>query len=108
MGEVGTPGEIEIGNDGRLTLLEAIGQAGSFNRRSAYLAATLLVRWDPSEQKQLAWRIDARPDHWDAQVPILLQPFDVVYIPNTPVWGAGIWVDNWIRRMIPLPFFQIN
>ena len=108
MGEVAQPGEIEIGADRRLTLIEAIGQAGSFNLRSAYLSATLLVRWDPIQQKQLSWRIDARPQHWNAEVPIFLQPFDVIYIPNTPVWGVGIWVDNWIRRMIPLPFFQIN
>ena len=108
MGQVGNPGEVEIGPDNHLTLVQAIGKAGSFEVRSAYLAATLLVRWDPILQKQIAWRIDARVDHWEGAEPILLQPFDVVYIPNTPIYGAGIWVDNWIRRMIPLPFFQIN
>ncbi|MFT4539146.1 MAG: protein involved in polysaccharide export with SLBB domain [Planctomycetota bacterium] len=108
MGEVNSPGEIEIGADRRLTLVEAIGQAGSFNIRSAHLGSTLLVRWDPIQQKQVSWRINARPQHWNAEVPILLQPFDVIYIPNTPVYGVGIWVDNFIRRMIPLPFFQIS
>ena len=108
MGEVNDAGAIVIGPENHLTLVEAIGRAGSFNIRSAYLGSLLLIRWNPDEQKQMSWRIDARVEHWGGEEPILLQPFDVVYIPNTPVYGVGIWVDNWIRRMIPLPFFQIN
>jgi hypothetical protein len=37
-------------------------------------------------------------------VPLYLQPYDVVFIPNTPIDEVAIWVDNHIRRMIPVPY----
>ncbi len=104
LGEVQTPGPIPLGPDQRLTLTEAIGQAGSFNRQTAWMSNTLLVRWDPTEQEQRAWKIDARPRHWGGAEPVFLQPYDMIYIPNTNIDRVGIWVDNFIRRMLPLPF----
>lgn len=102
-GEVTAPGELAIGPDQRLTLVEAIGQAGGFSKRTAWLSNTLLIRWDPNAGKQLWWRIDARPKNWTGDTPIYLQAFDVVYIPNTTIDHVGIWMENFIRRMIPLP-----
>ncbi|MEZ5978694.1 MAG: polysaccharide biosynthesis/export family protein [Planctomycetota bacterium] len=103
MGEVGAPGEVALGPDQRLTLVEAIGQAGGFRRNTAWLSNTLLVRWDAEAGRQLWWRIDARPSHWDTETPMYLQAFDVVYVPNTNIDHVDIWVDNFIRRLIPLP-----
>ena len=104
LGEVEEPGEVTLGPDQRLTLLEAIAQTGGFSKRSAWLSNTLLVRWDATEQQQRTWVIDARPRHWEGPEPIYLQQYDVVFIPNTNVDEVGIWVDNYIRRMLPLPF----
>lgn len=104
LGEVFTPGSVPIGPDQRLTLTEAIGQAGNFRKATAWMSSTLLVRWDPVEQEQRAWKIDARPRHWGGAEPVFLQPYDVVFIPNTNVDRVAIWVDNFIRRMLPLPF----
>ncbi len=103
LGEVTTPGAVPLGPEGRLTLVDAIAQSGGFLKQSAWLSNTLLVRWDAVEQRQLAWKIDARPMHWGHAETILLQPFDLVYIPNTPIDRVGIWVDNYIRRLIPVP-----
>lgn len=102
-GEVEAPGELAIGPDQRLTLAEAIGQAGGFDKRTAWLSNTLLIRWDPEQERQLWWRIDARPKHWVGDTPIYLQAFDLVYIPNTNIDHIDIWIENFIRRMIPLP-----
>lgn len=107
MGEVMTPGELVLGSDRRLTLVEALARAGGPIKESAYLAHTLLVRWSASTGKQLAWTIDARTEHWDGSVPLYLQPYDVVYIPNTPVDHVAIWIDNHIRRMIPFPYLFV-
>ena len=41
---------------------------------------------------------------WTGSVPLYLQPYDVVFIPNTPIDAVAIWVDNHIRRMIPVPY----
>jgi polysaccharide export outer membrane protein len=104
MGEVNTPGPIAFGLDQRMTLVEAIGKAGSFSTNTAWLSSTLLVRWDPATQTQRHWVIDARPEHWVGREPLLLQSFDVIYIPNTKIDRVGIWVDNFIRRLLPFPF----
>lgn len=104
LGEVKAPGDFELDPDNRLTLLDAFARAGGPLKASAYLAHTQLVRWNASAGKQMSWTIDARDRHWDGAVPLYLQPYDLVYIPNTPVDGVAIWVDNYIRRMLPFPY----
>jgi polysaccharide biosynthesis/export protein len=104
MGEVEEPGAIELGPDRRMTLLEAIASADGPHKETAYLAQTLLVRWSASTGRQLYWVIDAREEHWAGTVPLYLQPYDVIFIPNTPIDDVAIWIDNYIRRMIPFPY----
>lgn len=104
MGDVHEPGEFAIAADRRLTFLEAIARAGGPLKESAYLAHTLLVRWSASTGRQLTWKIDAREENWRGGEPLYLQPYDVIWIPNTPVDKVAIWVDNYIRRMLPFPY----
>lgn len=101
-GEVQSPGPIALGT-GRLTLVEALARAGGHKTDSARLDNTLLVRWLPQEGRQIAWRIDAGTEHWGTPDPILLQPHDIIFVPNTPVVKVNIWVDRYIRQMIPIP-----
>lgn len=102
-GEVAQPGLVIVPADGHLTLVDAIGRAGGPSTRTAWLSNTLLVRWDPESESQMAWRIDARRKHWGAEETVILQPRDILFIPNTNVDHIGIAVDNFVRRMIPLP-----
>ena len=104
MGEVREPGALTLAPDRRMTLLEAIAAADGPRKESAYLAQTLLIRWSASTGRQLSWVMDAREEHWTGSVPLYLQPYDVVFIPNTPIDDVDIWVDNYIRRMIPFPY----
>jgi protein involved in polysaccharide export with SLBB domain len=104
MGEVEEPGQLTIEPDGRLSLIDAIGKAGGFDKATAHISNTLLVRWDAKKQRQVAWKLDARPKYWETGEPIYLQPYDVVFIPNTPIDRIGIWVDMYIRRLIPFPY----
>ncbi len=103
MGEVLEPGEFVLEPAGRLTLVEALARAGGPRKESASLATLVLIRWSATTQKQLAWKIDARPEQWTGAVPLYLQPYDLVFVPNTQVDDVAIWVDNHIRRMIPFP-----
>jgi protein involved in polysaccharide export with SLBB domain len=104
MGEVRAPGSFDLDPDRRLTLLEALAKAGGPLKQSAYLAHTYLSRWSASTGKQLHWTIDAREENWNGAEPLYLQAYDVVWIPNTPIDDVGIWVDNYIRRLIPFPY----
>lgn len=108
LGDVENPGAVAIEPGRHLTLVEAIARSGGFVKATAYLSNTMLVRWDARTSKQIAWTIDARPEHWDGVDTILLQPYDVVYVPNTPIDEVAIWVDNWIRRMIPFPYLIVR
>jgi protein involved in polysaccharide export with SLBB domain len=89
---------------GRRTLLEALAEAGGVDEARANLKDVHLLRWLPVEGQQLVWRIDARVDHWDRADAILLQPYDVVYVPLKTIVHVNIWVDQYIRQMIPFPY----
>jgi protein involved in polysaccharide export with SLBB domain len=104
MGELKRPGEFELDSDRRLTLLDALARAGGPLKESAYLAHTLLIRWNASKGTQMTWVIDAREEHWRGPEPVYLQPYDFVFVPNTPVDAVAVWVDNYIRRMLPFPY----
>ncbi|MBL8859727.1 MAG: hypothetical protein JNL28_14570 [Planctomycetes bacterium] len=104
LGEVMEPGAIALEPGRRLTLVEAIARAGGHRTATAHVSSLVLVRWDRTTQQQLAWTIDARPKYWSSAKPIFLQPYDIVYIPNIPIDDLGHWVDNYMRRLIPIPF----
>lgn len=102
-GEVLVPGVIPIPPDGHLSLEDALGRAGGPSTQTAWLSNTLLVRWDPKEREQLSWKVDARRRHWGAPETVYLQNRDVIFVPNTNVDYIAIGLDNFVRRMIPLP-----
>lgn len=104
MGEVLAPGQFELPTDRALTLIEAIAQASGPNRRTAWMSNTQIIRWVPERGRLQSFVVDARPKHWFGGEPVLVQPFDVIYIPNTKVDRVAIWIDNYIRRMIPFPY----
>ena len=103
MGEVVTPGSVTL-EGARMTLVEAIGKAGGPLKATARLDKTYLIRWDPETRRQIAWTIDAELENWTSPEPIYLQPFDVIFIPNTPIDKLDIWVDKYIRQLIPVPY----
>ena len=107
MGEVQNPGTIDI-EGGHLSLLEAIGKAGGPLKASADLSEVLLVRWMPREGGVRTWQFDASLSNWVAGTPLLLQAHDVVFVPNTTIDGVNLWVDKYIRQMLPIPIFPTS
>lgn len=89
---------------GRMTLLDALAGAGGVDEARANLKDVHLVRWSPDEKRQLTWRLDARTEEWPEADPLLLQPYDIVYVPMKTVVHVNIWVDQYIRQMIPFPY----
>ncbi|MBK9386725.1 MAG: polysaccharide biosynthesis/export family protein [Planctomycetes bacterium] len=101
MGDVIEPGEVPI--KGRMSMVEALAAAGGPRKETAMLEYALLVRWSQAEKRQRSWRIDASVERWEEGAALLLQPHDVIFIPNTPIDDVDIWVDQYIRRMLPFP-----
>ena len=103
VGEVGAPGPIQLDPDQDLTMLQAMTLAGGPVLATSWLGNMHFVRWDPETQTQRLWVLDARTRWWGSTDAIVLQPDDVIFIPNTRIDRAGIQLDMWVRRMIPFP-----
>ncbi len=102
-GEVHNPGIFPYVGQ-QVTLIDAIARAGGHLKATALLKQVLLVRWMPEKNTWRSWKIDARQDYWGTSKQILMQANDLVYIPNTPIDDVDIWVDQYIRLLIPFPY----
>ncbi len=97
-GEVRTPGLIPI--QGRLTALEAIMQAGGFNKGTAQLRNVVLIR--ERDGQRFARSIDLREAIGSPEsTPVYLEPYDIVYVPRTVIDQVDQWVDQYINQIIP-------
>lgn len=106
IGEVEEPGPVAILQE-PIPLVEAIGRAGGPLKRTAKLESTILVRRVRHSGALQAWKLDASVEQWGTNPGVLVQAGDVVFIPNTNIDDVNIWVDQWIRQMIPLPGFSV-
>jgi len=103
LGEVASAGSFEVDPNVHLNFTEALAKAGGPRWRTAYLANTILVRWDPVAKRQRAWTFDARERFWGEPEALLLQPFDMIFIPNKPIDKVSNWLDTHLRVLIPVP-----
>jgi polysaccharide export outer membrane protein len=97
-GEVKNPGAIKM--PGNLTLLEAVNQAGGFNRASADLKNVLIVRQENGKGSKMLVNMHKLLSGKDEQV-VYLQPRDVVFVPPKGITKVNDWVENHINRMLP-------
>lgn len=103
IGEVENPGPI-LGNGRILTLTDAIASAGGHKKATANLSNTMLIRRLVATGEMKSWRLDANIQGWGKQPPIFLQDRDIVYVPNTAIDDVDIWVDQYLRQLMPFPF----
>lgn len=106
MGEVMAPGSYPM-PAGKLSLIEALGLAEGFIRDTALLEQVQLVRWDPEQNHLLTWKIDASRDEWVSGETIVVQAHDVIYVPAQPIVHVNDWIDRYIRRNIPFPYWFV-
>jgi polysaccharide biosynthesis/export protein len=105
LGEVRTPGSFFYTGD-EITIPKALALANGFDKATASLESVLLVRWLPSEKGYHGWKINAGIDYWSSPEQIFLQAGDVLYVPNTTIDKVNIWVDQYIRKLIPFPYLS--
>ncbi len=105
MGEVADPRAVEI--NGRLTLSQAIAGAGGWTT-TGQLTSVMLVRRG-SWEKPRAIRVDFKSVLSGEQLgfDVPLQPFDIVYIPQTFIGNAGDFADNLFTKFITAPLNAI-
>lgn len=103
-GEVASPGVIQA--LGPLTVLQSVTQAGGF-KETARANEVLIIRRDPSTSADpivIPVDISSVVDGTGTNQDITLMPYDVVYVPKSPVANVNKFVDQYIRQNIPFGF----
>lgn len=99
-GEVTMPGVIPL--KGRSTVLQAILNAGGF-KETAHEGNVIVISRGPNDTSvarkvDLSDVITGKVDGKD----VLVKPFDVIYVPKTVVAEVNKFVDQYIRKVIPV------
>jgi protein involved in polysaccharide export with SLBB domain len=96
LGEVARPGAFDT--TGNLSLIAALGMAGGWTP-SAHMESVILVQ----QRKGLLYvnKFDLR-DEFVAATQIQLASGDLVFVPRSPVADDNVFVDQYLRRNLPL------
>lgn len=99
-GEVVNPGIVDLTQE--MTALEAILSSGGL-RETAELKSVIVVSRSPQNTRTVrTLNLQNVLTRGGAEQQLLLKPFDVIYVPKTTVAKADKFVDEYIRKMIPL------
>lgn len=97
-GEVRNPGFVEM--PGQMTILEAIMNQGGFVSGSATSSKVMVIRQRKDDQQRFI--VDVSKTFQDKKSsPFYLQPFDVVFVPQSGISKLNQWVDQHINRVVP-------
>jgi polysaccharide export outer membrane protein len=99
-GEVTKPGMVEL--SGGMTVLAAVSSAGGFTPR-AIREQVIVIRRDVTG-KPTGHAVDLKQVIFGkaSDGDVLLQPFDIVYVPRSKIANANLWVQQYIRDMLPI------
>jgi len=96
-GEVNNASMVKL--TGPMTVMQAISSAGGL-RRTARESEVLVIR--RNVQKPLIIQVDlTKVVKGDISQDILLKPYDIVYVPRTPISYVNQWVREYLRNIIP-------
>jgi protein involved in polysaccharide export with SLBB domain len=106
-GEVAKPGLIPL--TGKMTVLQSIASAGGL-KDTARVNEVIVVRRGPDNRPaSMLVNVEKAIDGSDPTQDLALQPADIVYVPKSPIANVNLWVDQYIRKNIPIPFgFSYN
>jgi protein involved in polysaccharide export with SLBB domain len=91
--------------DGRMTVLSSINEAGGFSDRARMNEVVLIRRRQEGGQPVIVMlNMMAALEGTDLGQDLHLLPYDIVWVPVSPVGNVNIWVDQYIRRNIPTPY----
>jgi len=100
-GEVAKPGELEL--TGPLTVMQAISRAEGATDE-AWEEALIIRRIQGRQPLVIPVNLNAVLSGEDFSQDIGLVPFDIVYVPRSPIADVNLWVDQYIRQNIPINF----
>ncbi len=99
-GQVSKPGMIEMSQ--YMTVMQAIASAGGLRDTALKDDIVLIRRNYLNKPFVITVDVDAIQDGTDVAQDIALQPYDIVFVPKSTIANLNTWVDQYIRRMIPI------
>jgi protein involved in polysaccharide export with SLBB domain len=97
-GQVMTP--TIVGMPGKLSVLEAIMQAGGFDMREAEVQNVVVIRHKHGQR--YGYSLNLKPVLTGGETrPFYLEPQDIVYVPRTEIAKVAQWIDQHINKLIP-------
>jgi protein involved in polysaccharide export with SLBB domain len=99
-GEVNKPGLVPL--VAPTTLLQAVAQAGGMKETARTDEVILIRRGADNRVVTTMLNLEKALDGTDVAQDIPLIPFDILYVPRSHISNVNVWVDQYMRRMIPV------
>jgi len=96
-GEVTNPGPVPL--RGPMTSLQALVATGGA-KNTARLGQVVLIRYVGTDQATIE-RVDLSDVLAGKASDVLLRPYDVIFVPMTPIAQLNVIVDQYINKMVP-------
>lgn len=101
-GEVANPGAVDIVGD--VSVLQSIAASGGFTDRARRNEVVLIRRGADGKPLATSLDMDSFIEGKAPQQDVRLQPYDIVYVPRSAVGNLNVFIDQYIRQNIPIPF----
>jgi protein involved in polysaccharide export with SLBB domain len=89
---------------GYMTVLQAISQAGGMKDTARKGEVLIIRRGEGNKPLVSSVNLNKVVDGTDILQDIPLKPFDIVYVPRSSIANVNVWVDQYIRKNIPIDF----
>lgn len=101
-GEVAQPGAQQLA--GHLSVLDAIMSAQGYKDTARLNEVVIVRRGDDGKRVVFPVNLEKVIDGEDATQDVLLRPYDVVIVPKSGIANVNLWVDQYIRKNLPINF----
>jgi polysaccharide biosynthesis/export protein len=99
-GEVTKPGMVPL--IGFMSVLQAISQAGGMKDTARTSEVVIIRRGENHNPLVGKVNLDNAINGTDMGQDIILSPFDIVYVPKSTIANVDVWVDQYIRKVLPI------
>jgi len=89
---------------GPMTVLQSISQGGGFKDTAKTSEVVVIRRIADNKVLPMVVNLDNAINGTDMRQDILLLPNDIVHVPKSTIADINVWIDQYIRKNIPVPF----
>ncbi len=101
-GEVGRPGVVDL--NGPKTVFQVIAEAGGLKDTARTSDILVIRRGEGAKPVLLASNLEAILRKSPTGEELMLRPYDIVYVPRSKIANVNRWIDQYIRKNIPITF----